>query len=313
MPLIKLNWFNKKIPRVVVFRITNKCDLKCSYCNLWNQKTKEIDKETIFSVIDQICKENMFMCLSGGEPLLREDIDDIIKYLANKKRIFVNLNSNGTFVPEKIGVLKKIDNIAITLDGPERIHNMLRGKGSYQKAINAIEVVNEKKIPKTINTVLTKFNINHIDYVLNIAKEYDANVFFCPVYEYFHYGDARYLKPDDKKFREIMCYLLKQKIAGANIGHSIQVLEHLSNWPDISPIKCFAGRGLFLITADGNIHPCCVHKNSKNVSLINNTVYDALYDVDIPKCHKCLDLNFMETNFILGLNYNVMKQSMFKK
>jgi len=313
MPLIKLNLLGKRSPLIVVFRITNKCDLKCSYCNLWNQKVKEIDKETVFSIIDQICKENMFICLSGGEPLLREDIDDILGYLVNKKKVFVNLNSNGSFVPEKIDLLKKIDNIAITLDGPKRIHDKLRGNGSYKKAIKAIEIVNEKNVPKTINMVLTRFNIDNIDYVLNIAREYDAKVFFCPVYDYFHYGDAKNLKPDDKRLRETMRYLLKQKAEGRNIGHSTPVLEHMLNWPDINPIKCFAGRGMFLITAEGNIHPCCVHKNSKDVSLINQRVHDAIYNVDIPKCNKCLDLNFMETNFILSLNYTAMNQSAFKK
>ena len=309
----EIAFLNQKRPFALVFRLTHKCNLKCSYCDLYNREAEDMDTRTILAILKSVLQHNRFICLSGGEPLLRKDIYDIITYIYNNSNTFINLNTNGILLPEHLEVLQKVDNVAISLDGPKNLHNELRGRGSYEHAIRALEICKRIGTSVSINTVLTKKNINNIDDILNIGSKYDAQIFFCPVYNYSHCNDIQFLRPSDQELRKTFKYILSKKKIGANIGHHIKVLEHFSEWPDVKPIRCKAGKGLFMISADGSMHPCCVHNNSQEVNVRNADIMQAFKNIEEPECHKCMDLNYMETVFALGLDLNVMYGSYFSK
>ena len=88
----------------ISWNLTKRCNLNCSHCYLdadfrGGLKTDELNTEECFRVIDQIAEvnPNAFLILTGGEPLLRPDIYEIIRYAADRKFMVV-LGTNGTMI-----------------------------------------------------------------------------------------------------------------------------------------------------------------------------------------------------------------------
>ncbi|MGF3521693.1 MAG: radical SAM protein [Candidatus Bathyarchaeia archaeon] len=168
----------KYVPLVVSWNVTRKCNLKCAHCYINAAETKyedELTTEEGKRLIDQICQVSRpLLILSGGEPLLREDIYELIQYGA-KKGLRMGLGSNGALIDSKVAKKLKeagISTVSISIDShlPEK-HDEFRGvKGSWEKAINAIKALREADILVQVNTTLTQHNYNEIDDIMTLAE-----------------------------------------------------------------------------------------------------------------------------------------------
>jgi MoaA/NifB/PqqE/SkfB family radical SAM enzyme len=120
--------------RPVLFPITYQCNLDCVYCSEKHKKGLNIDIEKSIETI--LKKDNDWVFITGGEPLLVPNIVDICKRLkaARKK---VGLTTNGTI--HRFEVLNHIDRIGVSLDGDEDRTDRNRGKGTFSKAIAFLE------------------------------------------------------------------------------------------------------------------------------------------------------------------------------
>lgn len=165
------------IPFAVYINVTTACNLKCPYCVIskeksqgfptWNKKkNKKMSINLLRSAIYQIAGLGIpFISLTGGEPLLIKDIDKIGE-LAMKKRVVINLNTNGTLIDERNAekLANSFDFIRVSLNGPERLHDSLTNvEGSYKKTFRAIKLLVEVKNRKSkvgVNCILNKSTIN---------------------------------------------------------------------------------------------------------------------------------------------------------
>lgn len=125
------------------WEITKKCNLKCLHCILGNRSNYEMTTEEAFDAISSIVKlggKRLF--ITGGEPLMREDLCAIIKRSCDSG-LTVSLITNGTKVSKKF--LKNIEGcvqvIAISIDGHSRIQDKIRGSGVYDRCVSAIELI----------------------------------------------------------------------------------------------------------------------------------------------------------------------------
>lgn len=173
----------KHIPLIISWNVTRKCNLKCSHCYInassESQKVKSTDElttEQAKNLMDQIAEVSCpMLILSGGEPLLREDIFELIRY-GTKKGIKMAMGSNGAFIDPKVAEKLKeagIKTVSISLDSanPDK-HDEFRGvKGSWQKAINAIKALKESGILVQVNTTLTQDNYDEIDDIMTLAEK----------------------------------------------------------------------------------------------------------------------------------------------
>jgi len=149
--------FYSELPNDIGLQINSTCNLRCKTCFLWNDdgRYREIKKEKLYKdvlsvdVIDKVlkqtkgCKSNLFFW--GTEPLLHEDWNNIAKLLENDVRWTV-LCTNGTLIDKKIDSILRISQqlvILISLDGLKESHDKTRGKGSFDKTINNIRLLQE--------------------------------------------------------------------------------------------------------------------------------------------------------------------------
>ena len=185
---VKANLFkNYKYPIGVYLCITPRCNLNCRYCDfdkLSRNHKPEFSTKDIFSLIDEMSEAGVKKInLTGGEPLLHSGIDEIIDYLKSKK-IFTALSTNGLLAERHINSLKKIDAIMISFDGTKENHDIMRGKGSYERVIESFEILKKNSINFWTTTTLNKYNIDDIECVVENAERYNTYANFVLI-QYF--------------------------------------------------------------------------------------------------------------------------------
>jgi radical SAM protein with 4Fe4S-binding SPASM domain len=166
------------VPLVLSWNVTRKCNLKCSHCYI-NATTHELKNELTTEeakrLMDQIAEVSRpLLVLSGGEPLLRADIYELIRYGAGKG-FKMGLGSNGTLIDGKVAEKLKeagITTVSVSLDSsiPEK-HDAFRGvKGSWEKAVGAVKALKENNVLVQVNTTVTQQNYDEIDDIMTLAE-----------------------------------------------------------------------------------------------------------------------------------------------
>ena len=105
-------------PFYASFKVTHICSLKCSFCNVWREKTSDLSKEDVFKVIDNIADSSIIvLSLEGGDPLIRKDLGEILRY-ANQKPFYLFFTTNGHLLDKRPmkDYGKHIDYLHISID-----------------------------------------------------------------------------------------------------------------------------------------------------------------------------------------------------
>jgi radical SAM protein with 4Fe4S-binding SPASM domain len=167
------------IPLVVSWNLTRKCNLKCSHCYI-NATSKdlegELNTEESKKLIDQIAEVSRpLLILSGGEPLLRKDVFDLVRY-GTGKGLRMGLGSNGGLIDKDVARELRnsgIKTVSISIDSNIAAqHDDFRGvAGSWDKAINAIKVLRENDVLVQVNTTVTQQNYKQIDDIMSLTEQ----------------------------------------------------------------------------------------------------------------------------------------------
>ncbi len=272
--------------------------------------TEELTTKEVFSIIDELAEMGtQTIIFSGGEPLLRDDIGQIINY-SRGKGIFTGLTSNADLVAQKIKDIRNLDMLKLSFDGPERIHNLVRGEGSYNEVMNAVKVSKENEINMKFNTTLTKYNIEDVDFILQKAEELNIRVKFQPVSHVHSVGrDISFLSPDEKKYKQAIQRLIYLKKTNPYIINSTLALKYLYHWPHMNKkLECYAGRLICCITANGDVYPCSAMRDEiKPPNCLDATFKEAFDNLSlVPSCRGCWCSSTLELNCLLSFDFNTI-------
>jgi len=307
--VIKSKLFNKKIPLVVGWAITNRCNYQCKYCSRWKKKTKELSTKQILLIIDELkqlgCQRVVF---TGGEPLLRDDMGLIVNY-CKENDLTVGINSNGSLFKERIDEIKNIDSLTLSLDGPEKINDSLRVRGSYKNVIDAIETAKKNSINVSLTTVVSKLNLSYLKDILKIAEKYGILVYFQPVSMVYAYNELKELKCPPDKYKKLIDEMITLKKKGnKQIGNSVPGLRHLRDWPKPKKIKCAAGIVRCRIEPNGDVYPCGrLVREINPQSCVDFGFKKAFNKLQKVNCKTCWCFNNVELNLAYSLNIRTIK------
>jgi len=179
LPPHLLHYSQDKKP-VVVWNVTRTCNLHCVHCYADAHDKEyegELTTEEALRVIDDLAQFGAPVILfSGGEPLLRPDLFQLIRY-AKDKGIRGVLSTNGTLITrEVVRQLKEfgLSYVGVSIDGPEPVHDRFRGKkGAFQEALQGIRNCLTEGIRVGVRMTLTKYNYEYIDDVFRLLEEED--------------------------------------------------------------------------------------------------------------------------------------------
>ena len=165
---------------MVTWRCTRRCVGNCIYCSYAPKyaKDNEVDTKTACKIVDEIYDfGSPWFGISGGEPLIREDIFDVIAY-ARKCGFETSLITSGFAFDEKRlnNLVRNEVHTAVSIDGTKESNDKIRGRGSYDKALFAMKKLSEAGILDCIVTTLTKYNYKDVDHPVKLAAEYGAKM-----------------------------------------------------------------------------------------------------------------------------------------
>ena len=171
------------VPVNITWDITYRCNLDCKYCLFAKNKLHTIEKELsadkITSFVGQIKKYKPSFFLTGGEPLIRQDLEKIISTI-HSSGMRVGINTNTTLLTEE-RLLKLneagLDYMIVSLDMNEETTDDTRGQGVYGKVSGAIEMINNKKlgIKLVINCVVSETNYQYLDDFLDFVEKLNVD------------------------------------------------------------------------------------------------------------------------------------------
>jgi radical SAM protein len=177
-------------PFLAIWEITQSCDLACKHCRAAAQPIAHPDELTTAegkALIDQIADMHIpIFVFTGGDPLKRKDVFELIRYAADKKvSVAVTPSATPLLTREAMFKMKEagLVRLGISLDGstPE-IHDTFRGlPGAYARTIQAIEWANEAGIPVQVHTTISRHNAKDLDNLCALFEKMAIvmwNVFF---------------------------------------------------------------------------------------------------------------------------------------
>jgi MoaA/NifB/PqqE/SkfB family radical SAM enzyme len=305
--------FGRKIPLIIGWNLTYRCNLRCSYCGLWENKTPELDKKKVIELIEELSSLGTKMIsFGGGEPLLRKDLGEIIDACKNK-RIYVGVNSNGTLVKEKIKDILKTDIVKFSLDGTPDTNDRVRGRGVHDRVIEAIALCKKKGMKVAINTVISKYTgIPDVLYLFKVARSYNIDIYFNPVDRHCSGNSNKDISsniPARIHFRKIMKFLISEKGKGNTyINNSMVGLRHIYNWPNPKKIRCIASNLYCSISPEGKIFICDNFPNYKKYLVpIENNFKNSFDKLKLPhSCNRCWNASMLEFNLLGSFNPKIL-------
>lgn len=301
----------KKVPLRISHICTFKCNLKCKYCGRWKSKRKEMKTGEIKKAMKEFSERGTRLWdFTGGEPLLRKDIGELVAY-AKDLGFSIVLVTNGLLIKRKIKEIKKVDVLDVSLDGPKPINDKLRGRGTFDKIMEGIKIAKENGVNVHLSSVISRLNTERNCYgireLLNIAINLNCPIFFQPLYEseynkkeikkYFP-SKRDYIQALEiiKKFKTENPFLLQS--SDTTLNWFEKLLKGNASW------KCLAGKAYAFLFPDGLVAPCFFkeHLGLNGLKYRFSNAFDLL---PLPeKDCKCGLTCCVENNFLYSLNPN---------
>ncbi|MEA2090681.1 MAG: radical SAM protein [Thermoproteota archaeon] len=309
-------------PYHVQWMLTNRCNYRCKSCSVWRtkEKAKELPVDEVKRGLDVLRKLGVLeVVLSGGNPLLRPDIDEILDYTS---RFFITtIYDNGSMAVEKIDALRNADFVAVSLDTlNEKKHDYLRGvPGAWRKAMDAIETLHEEEVSVGVATTISQVNLYEIVHLTEHFISRDIPVWYSLyAYDYPSKNHLFGIGERDSEFEIVdteavvkLCDELnkmKKKKEGVFITEkTLTALKHFFSEKQRT-WKCKALQNFFVIDPVGNVAGCHLHKPVASIFELPE-VWDSPRFENLRKkyerCTQCAYLCYLFYSIHAGVSGNI--------
>lgn len=248
---------------IIAWELTAACNLSCRYCRAsasHEPDQGELDTDEAKRFVESIAPLKPMLILSGGEPLLRPDLFQIIR-LAVSLGIRVSLASNGTLITPELAeeiADSGVSRVSISLDGADAtMHDHGRGQGSFERSIRGIENL-RGRVDFQINFTVTQKNQSELIRIFDLAEKLGAaalHIFF--------------LVPTGRGREEDVITPVRQEemlrqIEGEMDRRTLEV--QVTCAPQYARLKkpghgrgsggCLAGRRFVFVSRKGEVYPC---------------------------------------------------------
>lgn len=260
-------------PHHVQWMLTRRCNYRCKSCDVWREPKiyEELSTEKVKAGLDTLRKMGvMEIVLSGGNPLLREDIGEIIDYAS--RSFITTIYDNGSQAARKTEALRNADFVAISFDTlDEKKYDYLKGvHGAWKNAVDAVSTLHSEGITVGVSPTISQLNLNEI---LDFTEHFNAEgipVLYClyqhdsidePMFQIGEKDEELEIK-DKEAFAKICEALLEKKSEGQEILITKKMLNALRElylngrrtW------QCKALQSFFTIDPSGNVAGCHLQK-----------------------------------------------------
>ncbi|MBU1726590.1 MAG: radical SAM protein [Candidatus Omnitrophica bacterium] len=254
-----------------IFSITNRCNLSCRMCDIPENRVEELSTQRWKEIIrDASLIGAQTAVFSGGEPLLREDIFELIS-CARNNRMNACLTSNGCLIDENVAeklARSGVNVVNVSIEGNESVHDFLRGNGVFKKALCGLSALKKCNIESTIASTVSNYNFEHLSEIPELALKYGVTtVRFQPfsrifLNDYSKGNEFLIGKQDLEKAKAVMeqviSKLKENNIATNPEGYLRKIPYYLCGQGNPGYSGCGALWSTCSINSKGEILPCWV-------------------------------------------------------
>ena len=266
---VAMEEYNCNIPWAILMDPTSACNLHCTGCWAAEYGNKlNLSYEVMDKVITQGKELGIYAYLfTGGEPLVRKD--DIIRLCEKHKDVAFHAFTNGTLIDQKFcDDLLRVGNffVSVSIEGFEESNDGRRGRGHYQKALAAMDLMHSNHIPFGVSICYTSKNY------LTVTSDDFLDMLIdkgCVFAWYFHYmpvgvnaDTSLLLDPEQRKYM----YDKVREIRGLDGGKELFAIDFQNDGEFVH--GCVAGGERYChINANGDVEPCVfIHYSGANVN-----------------------------------------------
>jgi MoaA/NifB/PqqE/SkfB family radical SAM enzyme len=256
------NYLTKR-PLCISFEVTHSCNAKCKHCHLHGPVEEERASP---ERLGEICRElsPVVAQASGGEPLLRKDLEQIVRaWRVPNRAPFIVVTTNATLLSlDRYRSLKEagVDEFSISFDYPDERHDEFRGvPGLFRKIEKLIEDLGSQK-DKFISLccVIQSDNFRLLPQIAELARKWGVRINFS-AYNTLRTHDQSYMlsRDDLEEFKKIIPVLLEYQKKHKNIRTSGYVLWNMVKYFEQGYMpRCRTGERFFNVNPNGTLSPC---------------------------------------------------------
>ena len=282
------------------WHITHRCNLRCKHCYQEDYSAFE-NPDKINAVLEQYCDLlKAYNCkgrlnITGGEPLTHPYLFELLR-LAWSKGIKTGVLTNGTLIGEwEARKLKAchVDYVQVSLDGMEKTHDSIRGKGSFEKAVNGIYALKSKGIFTSISFTAQNQNYRELKKLSSFCRDIGVDKLWFDRVIIPAEEDTQKLVLSAESFQKLCRTASRLNKRGRVFcGRALQFIP----CRDKLIYHCSAGENLLIVLANGDVMPCrriplVIGNADKNDLLTlhrDSPVMQELRAVGIPQgCREC--------------------------
>lgn len=277
--IIKSNFARLNRPYKLTFAVTYRCNSRCAICNIWKKPYKV---EMSLKEIQQFFQKNTYFTwvnLTGGELILRNDLIPIIHTIlkTQKDLLFINFPTNGLLTEKIVKSAQEILQlkpqhfiISISLDGPELLHDQLRGiKGNWNRAVQTyiqLKQLRSSRFDCYFGMTISTYNYTSIEQTYQALKNeipslHRSDIHFNIAHQSSHYygNEDKHLKLNMTMIKNIDIYNNKKGFVWTKIALIERIYQNLIQayvQTRKTPIPCVALSSSLFLDPYGNIFPC---------------------------------------------------------
>lgn len=239
-----------RLPVSVTFISTYICNISCEHCDISRFREQELSTHEVKAMFRELWGlGTRFVCFKGGEPLMRPDIGELIKFCC-EQGMKTALCSNGLLVEQNLSKLADLGRLVVSISWADGLTEKIP---LYEKSLSAIKAAKMAGLNVTADIVLTRTNISALPAILADGAALGVKMKFRRLLRHSHSMDNSRIDsicPDNAELDGALRYLSGSKRMGANISVPLDSKDTLA--ADGS----FYDEHAFVITPSGAVVPC---------------------------------------------------------
>ena len=297
-------------PTYVQLVITHKCNYSCEHCGTSAGKPlkNELSTFEIKKLVEEMGSMGVkYLSVTGGEPLSRPDLFEILNF-AKSKCMKVGFVTHGGFIDKYRSEIKKLApySMMISIDGLKKTHNGFRGNNAhFDNSLKAMKFFEEIKVPiRSISTLVNKKNLHELDELKKVVFSSGANHWRINIaIPEGRAKNKKWMRLNNKELLKLFNF-----IKNNNKNFKIELCEgagYLGEWDTKlkkTPFYCGCGWNTCTVMADGTVMGCPIFEDQKKHSEgnIRDSSFKDIWDnkferfrkLELPdECDSCKHLN----------------------
>jgi radical SAM protein with 4Fe4S-binding SPASM domain len=261
----------------IQWHLTERCNLRCAHCYQTGARSEELSADEIESVVEEVAEMlgvwseaygisfDPSVSVTGGEPFLRNDIDRILGTIG-ARGFGLYLLSNGTLIDEERAKMLSrlsVKGVQVSMEGPEEVHDSIRGKGSFSSSVKGIRHLLDAGLKVTVNATLSDLNaapfIELVELVRSLGVQRLGFSRLVPAGRGLGLVDRMIAREKVRKIYEDILSLRPEGleiVTGDPVASQLMASSADADAGDVATGGCAAGLSGLTFLPDGTIVPC---------------------------------------------------------